>query len=64
MPDTVEAECEIYTGVGGAFWDDAVTKNKQETLGTTMLQYSFGADGKESAEPEAWRFTAARPRMI
>lgn len=52
MPDTVEAECEIYTGVGGAFWNDAVTKNKQETLGTTMLQYSFGANGKESAEPE------------
>lgn len=52
MPDTLEAECEIYTGVGSAFWDDTVTKSKQETIGTTLLQYSFGADGKGSAEPE------------
>lgn len=52
MPQKLTAECEIYTGVGGAFWDQKAMKAKQQKIGQILLTYSFGGEGKEAVEPE------------
>ena len=52
MPQKLHAECEIYTGVGGAFWDQKAMKAKQQKIGQILLSYSFGGEGKEAVEPE------------
>ena len=52
MPQGLHAECEIYTGVGGAFWDQKAMKAKQQKIGQNLLSYSFGGEGKEAVEPE------------
>lgn len=52
MPQKLKAECEIYTGVGGAFWNQKAMKAKQQKIGQILLTYSFGGEGKEAVEPE------------
>ena len=52
MPQKLTAECNIYTGVGGAFWDQKAMKAKQQKIGEILLTYSFGGGGKEAVEPE------------
>lgn len=52
MPQKLTAECEIYTGVGSAFWDQKAMKAKQQKIGQILLTYSFGGEGKEAVEPE------------
>lgn len=51
MPESLETECEIYTGVGDAFWDKEAAQKKQK-IGSISLTYSFGSNGKEAVEPE------------
>lgn len=51
MPESLSADCTIYTGVGAAYWSGKIADNKQ-TIGSIQLEYAFGTKATGNVEPE------------
>lgn len=52
MPESLSADCTIYTGVGAAYWSGKNTDNASAELGSIQLEYAFGTEATGDVEPE------------